>query len=458
MMLAAWMPLHAKELLNYPLDTINGEEVYRYQVERSIGLYRIGVNFEVTQSDIIRLNPQLRERGLHYGEMLFIPTGRPVIKETKATVVQKVVTETKVTSEVVHPMTTDTIAAGTITTDTLAADTIVADSLAADTLAAAPKKTVEIALLLPFESRQTKRSANAERMMEFYQGALLALRDAPKDSVNYRLRVYDSERSERRVSALCDSTELDSVAAVMGLVYPIQIGRMATWCRIHQKPLLLPFTDDFDLSNHPYILQFNSTDLQEADSLCAWMNTRDAHIVAIEVREADLASSMQTLRRQMTAHGIAYSALALRDLMTDSADYALDKTKENIIILHSDKYHHVRMLLPHLETLQEKGYRIRIVCQYSWLKEEINLPVVYTSIFTATADRKAYDTVWNTYFAEEHVSEAPRYDLLGYDLTQSLITWLDGQMENTGLQSDIRWQRVNHGGFQNIQVRVISAQ
>ena len=68
----------AQELLNYPLDTINGEEVYRYQVEKSIGLYRIGVNFDVPQSEIIRFNPQLRERGLHYGETILIPTGRKI--------------------------------------------------------------------------------------------------------------------------------------------------------------------------------------------------------------------------------------------------------------------------------------------------------------------------------------------------------------------------------------------
>ena len=75
------MGAQAQELLNYPLDTINGEEVYKYEVERSIGLYRIGINFNVSQNDIIRLNPQLRERGLHYGELLYIPTGREVSNE-----------------------------------------------------------------------------------------------------------------------------------------------------------------------------------------------------------------------------------------------------------------------------------------------------------------------------------------------------------------------------------------
>ena len=69
--------------------TVNGEEVYRYQVEKSIGLYRIGVNFNVAQSEIIRLNPQLRQRGLHYAEIILIPTGRKVVAKPVAVEPQK---------------------------------------------------------------------------------------------------------------------------------------------------------------------------------------------------------------------------------------------------------------------------------------------------------------------------------------------------------------------------------
>ena len=244
----------AQELLNYPLDTINGEEVYRYQVERSIGLYRVGVNFNVSQADIVRLNPQLRERGLHYGETIYLPTGRPVVYTVPAPMPEPA------------PEPKDT--ALVIAADSIVSDTVVADTLATDSLVPDLRKVVEMAILLPFESHKGKRSVNAERMMEFYQGALLAIHDLQNDSTLYRLRVYDSERSERRVSALCDSTELDSVQGILGLVYPIQIERMASWCTAHQVPLLLPFSDDLELERYPYVLQFNSTDQQEADSLC----------------------------------------------------------------------------------------------------------------------------------------------------------------------------------------------
>lgn len=440
---------NAQELLNYPLDTINGEEVYKYEVERSIGLYRIGVNFNVSQNEIIRLNPQLRERGLHYGETLYLPTGRKVEKKTA------VLTEDR-------PATPDRIQTDSVKEKPVEekVETIVDSTVAeVEKSVTSSRKVVELALMLPFESQQMKRSGNAERMLEFYQGALLALRDLQNDSVLYRLRVYDTERSERKVNALCDSTELDSVCGILGLVYPIQIERMAVWCDAHRVPLLLPFSDDIDLKNHPQVLQFNSTDQQEADSLCQWMLSLDttAHFVAVEVREADLSSSIRTLRQRMSAHGIQYTGMGLRDVMVDSCAYALQADKENIIVLHSDRLQQVRMVLPHLVKLQGEGYRIRIVSQYSWQKEDLGLPQVYTSMFKNEAGNAAYEQLWSQSYAGGHVSESPRYDLLGYDLMRALVTVVNGNRPAmSGLQSDIRWIQIDNGGYQNAQVRTVA--
>lgn len=439
----------AQELLDYPLDTINGEEVYRYEVERSIGLYRVGMKFNVAQAELVRMNPQLRERGLHYGEILLIPTGRKVEKRSE--------TVNAVGSETIVPVVRDTVipeVRDTVIPTVATIDSIVAafrDSLRpADTL---PRTVVELALMLPFESQQTKRGANAERMMEFYQGALLALHDLRNDSTLYRLRVYDTERSERRVNALCDSTELDSVRGILGLVYPIQIERMAAWCEAHQVPLLLPFSDDAELAEYHQLLQFNSNDQQETDSLCRWIASRDVHCAAVEV--SDLSDFTRTMRKQLREHQIPYSALSLRDLMNDSAAYALDSAKENIILLHSDRYQHIRMLLPHLQKLQQDGFRIRIISQYNWQKEEISLPQVFTSVFTAEGDREAYDANWSQYYTGGHTSEIPRYDLLGYDLMRALVGWLKGEKESSGLQSNIRWQQIADGGYQNAAVKVM---
>jgi len=455
-------------ILSYPLDTINGEEVYKYEVERSIGLYRIGKNFNVPQADIIRLNPQLRERGLHFGETLFIPTGRPVIVSETPVVPEYPESVLPKHHDTVIPFVHDTVVP--VLQDSMRTDTVLTDSTAhvlPDTTVQVltdsvdGKPVLELALLLPFESQQTKRSATAERMMEFYQGTLLALHDLQNDSIHdsivYRLRVYDVERSERRITSLCDSTELNKVRGILGPVYPIQIERLVLWSDSNKVPILLPFSDDMDLRTRPHLLQFNASDIQKADSLCAWMLARDSmqHCVTIEVKDADMSTSIRTLRKQMKANKIKSSNLVLRDLIADSAAYALDIEKENLIILHSDRYQHVRILLPHLSKLQDQGYRLRIVSQYSWQKENIDLPQVYTSMFTAEADREAYDTLWEKAYVTNHTSDAPRFDLLGYDLMRALVAWLNGEKQINGLQADIRWTQVGEGGWQNAGVKVI---
>ena len=445
--------VRAQELLNYPLDTIDGEEVYRYEVERSIGLYRIGVNFGVQQNDIIRLNPQLRERGLHYGETLLIPTKRPVVQVTEAKVVQTIITETKIEAVVdtAKAEIQDTVITGL-------RDTVITEE---DSVLPKTRKVVELALMLPFESQQTKRSVNADRMMEFYQGALIALSEKQNDSTFnrlYRLRVYDTERSERKVNALCDSTELDSIQAIIGPVYPIQIERVATWCDQHEVPLILPFSDNVELEAHPSALQFNSTADQEADSLCQWIKAKGEaiHCVAIDVRESDLSSSIRTLRSAMSKQGIEYQKLTMRDLLNDSAYYALDRDKENLVILHSDRFQHIRVLLSHLYKLQTEGYRIRLVSRYAWQKETIDLPQVYTSVFARSERWEVYDAQWADYYVNNHTSEAPRYDLLGYDLMSAALTWLHGEeTAHEGLQSEIRWVKVQNGGYQNAGVKVV---
>lgn len=454
------IPAKAEELLNYPLDTINGEEVYRYVVERGIGLYRIGVNFDVSQNDIIRLNPQLRERGLHCDELIYVPTKRKVgakvqVIESAPVVIDTKITETTVVPDI--PKKQEPTPQPVVTQKTEPqpiVETIVETKVVTDS-AVRSGKLIELAIMLPFESQQSKRSGNADRMIEFYQGVLLGLRDLQSDSVRYRVRVYDTERSERRVDALTETNELDSVQAILGLAYPLQIERMASWCHAHNVPLLLPFSNETDVATTPNVLQFNSSDEQQADSLCSWMAKRDAKFVALEVQDGELAESVRILRKQMKAHKISYSALALRDLMNDTAAYALSKGKENVLILHSDKYQHVRIVLPHIEKLRKAGYNIRIVSQYSWQKEGVGLPQVYTSMFTAGRDHSTFDARWSNHVAGDHVSVTPRYDILGYDLIHALVDWLNGKKESHGLESDIIWQRVGAGGWQNANVKVV---
>ena len=57
----------------WPKDTVDGVVVYRYTVQKSEGLYRISKNFNVSQEELVRLNPTLQTEGLKFGQVILVP-------------------------------------------------------------------------------------------------------------------------------------------------------------------------------------------------------------------------------------------------------------------------------------------------------------------------------------------------------------------------------------------------
>ena len=57
----------------WPKDTVDGVVVYRYTVQKSEGLYRISKNFNVSQEELVRLNPKLQTEGLKLGQVILVP-------------------------------------------------------------------------------------------------------------------------------------------------------------------------------------------------------------------------------------------------------------------------------------------------------------------------------------------------------------------------------------------------
>ena len=444
-----------------PLDTIQGEEVYKYQVEKGMGLYRIGVNFKVNQEEIIRLNPQIQSQGLRFGETIYIPTKRAIqqkVEDLKKGMIQnaaeiKEVIELKAKEikEEITPVleSTDRLVATIKSFGTIDSST---DSIA-DT-----RKVVELALMLPFESKQTKRSTQATRMMEFYQGALLALYTAQNDSILFRLRVFDTERSERRIIDLMSNDALHDVDGILGPMYPIQMEQLLPWCEKNQVPLLLPFNDDTDLKGHPYLYQFNASDNDRAATIVHWIKNKgdSLHCVTIDTHDTDISQSTRAIRAHLRANDIPYNKTTIHNILSDSLFLSLDSTKQNLLILHTDKYSRANILIPHIEKCARAGYNITLCGQYSWQREKIQVPLLFASVFEAHNSIEEYTQLWNRYFVNSPQSKLPRYDLLGYDLMSELIYIVTGISPKTYLQSIIRWEATStEDGWANTNIELV---
>lgn len=453
LLLAQWCAATAQELLPYPIDTIQGQAVYRYEVEKSIGLYRISVNFSVSQEDIIRWNPELKDRGLHYGETLYIPVAGKTVPVAKHSVAPAVPAEAQPVSEpVTLPEKEDKPA--------LILEEVHKDTLPADTLALSAQSdssALHIALMLPFQARNTKRDRNMDRFVDFYEGVLLAIRELQADTTRFILDVYDTEKSDLRVRQLIDSGRLEGVDAVLGLAYPMQLMQVGEWAKEKQVPVLAPFIDHIEgIETNPYILQFNPSSQQEAQAMAEWLSEHREKVncVLIDAKEADIPQSISLLRREIIVRDIPTTTTSIRNILNDSLGTALRNDVENILIFNTEKYSNIQVLIPRVQ--KAAGERsITLYSKYSWSKENIPLPQIFTSVFKQQIiDDAVYEEDFQRYFGHEHTTDTPRFDLLGYDLMKELVAYLQGT-EYHGLQSDIRFEHISaEGGLVNTNIEI----
>ncbi|MFM2290486.1 MAG: hypothetical protein RIS29_299, partial [Bacteroidota bacterium] len=83
-------------------------------------------------------------------------------------------------------------------------------------LAKKTQQTLHIAFLLPFMTDQEKKDPSAEKFVEFYQGALLAIEEAKSKGVSFDIYTYDTGKSEDKLSEVLLNSELKSVDLIIG--------------------------------------------------------------------------------------------------------------------------------------------------------------------------------------------------------------------------------------------------
>ncbi len=450
--LLAVVPTVKAELLPYPTDTINGQIVYRYEVPKSIGLYRLSVNFGVTQEEIIQWNPQLKERGLHYAETILIPAKNiepePVKPAETAAVPE--VQESPAVPET--PAVQDAAVAAPADSITLPEDSVTA-VVPADTVQA-----LKIAVLLPLQADLTLRDAGMERFVEFYEGVLLAIHDMQQEQP-FELFVHDIGKNEAAVNQLIADSALYGMDAIIGPAYPAQVEALADFAMQDSVPVLVPFTDKIkSIGRNPFLIQFNPDVKKEAKALADYFEPfRDSvNFVFIDAKEADIPYSVREFRQAVRNRGMSVTRISVHDILIDSVSKAFKDSMENVIIFNTEKFSNLQLLLSHVMN-GKAGHSVTMYSRYSWKKEKILLPQIYTSVFATDvpADLTRYESLFTLYFRHEHGTELPRFDLLGYDVTRQLVAWLKGK-EYFGLQSDMLFEKVNeNGGYINTKVAVI---
>lgn len=464
---------YAQTTLPYPLDTINGKIYYRYVVPRGIGIYRIGVNFGVTQEEILQANPRLLTHGIRYDEVILVPAKLPVSTQEPVATVTDI--ENKDLSTKPQQINEDSVKQQDKVERTrkatkrskksfkdrlkLNSDSIaVADTLSPEaSIKDSAEHIIRLAVMLPFQADALKRDKNMDRFVDFYSGVLLAVNEVQKEGQKIEIFTYDVGKDASVIDHIMQDSTWQSVDAIIGPTYPLQVTAASKYALRDSTWLLIPFSSSVnEVNSNPYILKFNPSSQIAANTLVNFLSKmrNEINCVLIEAKETDnIPKSISYIQKSIKQKQIPYTTTTIRHIYTDSIEEALIKDKENIIIFNTENYNNIHTLIPNLEQAGD-SYNITLYSQFSWIEKDIELPQIYTSVFRDTPNvTEKYSTAYQEYFGHKLSSIHPRYDLLGYDLTAHLLHMLQqAEIGNGNLPTDATW----NGTQANIQYKKLS--
>ena len=355
-------------------------------------------------------------------------------------------------------------------TDSATLDTVAA--VQADSVHMADSTAIRLAFLLPLHADAVKRDKHMDRFYDFYAGALIAIYEKQQSGQVMEIFTYDIGKTALRTSeVLQQHPEIREAHAVVGPAYAQQVEVVLDSLQEDSVWVMIPFLSRVkNIESHPFVLKFNPSEQIEADTLARYLAQRadSVNCVLVEAKAGEvIPSGIKALHQALKEHQVPTSSVSLKAILTDSIEGAFLPEKENIVVFNTERYANLQTVMPHL--LKACGnYRITLFSHYSWQSEKIILPQLYTSVFTPQpAVSEEYEWLFEQYFDHELSSYQPRYDLLGYDLTNQLLDMLILQKSSqdntvmlqdvwTGTQANIHYQpTAPKGGYENHIVHII---
>lgn len=429
---------------DYPLDTIKGKVYYKYTAQKGEGLFRISKNFSVSQEDIIKCNPTLKNEGIKLGQVLLIPYVAKVDSslyrihtlQPKETLYGLSKSYGVTINEIValNPETTKKMAIGTrllipaeqkqnssssseqqtmpvpepaqdtqpliVSEDNtsgkrsdkrkqaepipvLPDSSITSDTILSEDLSdVSPVSTpLRIAFLLPLMTDVAPRDPSIDRFLEFYEGALLALNVAKDGGQRFEVYVYDTEKTTAKLSSILAKPEWLNMDAIIGPAYPSQVSLVSRFAYEHHIPMVVPFTNKVsDLERNPYLIQFNPSGEGENEVLIRFIEERNRPTHCVFLASEEAITKIRQLQTQLSNANIVCTQVPTRCLENDSLSFFLASDADNVLILPSDKYQDVQPLFHYLTPLQNRA-GLSMLSFYAWKEQSLPLPAFYSSIF-----------------------------------------------------------------------------
>jgi len=325
---------------------------------------------------------------------------------------------------------------------------------------------------------------NSCRMLEFYEGIVMAADTLRKSGMSFDLYVFDTGRDVNKVQKILERPEMKVMDLIIGPVYPQDLEVVAAFAKENEINIVSPLSANEDVVKfNPYVFQVSPSSNSQVLQACLYLikhNTSKLFILHNGTKAGeDIVRSFKTEFAQ-ASETLGYTDAVLTEVnyKTDKIDglkLAMQEDAENVIIVPSNDEVFVNKIMNTLNAITGT-YNIVLWGMPSWQKFS-NLELEYLPKLKMHYYNPFYIDYQNTkvlsFIHKYRVvfkTEPSQYSFQGYDVMNYFMNAMKSYGRNfqycvdaqelkpfeKGLQSKFRFSRTNnYGGFENVGLYIL---
>lgn len=418
-----------------------------HKVERKETIYSISREYGITEEELIAANPELKKGKLKRGTFLFIPYGKNDRKEQSTENVTKELTNEEIFNQ--YESTQKNI------------------------------NTIKAAVMIPFMTGQTTNKDDQIRMVEFYEGFLMAVDSLKKQGVSIDLYAYDTKGSSATTNNILAKKEMKDMDIIFGPAKTQNIDELAAFADKNNIRLVIPFTPKVDeVFNNPHIYQVNTPQSYLYSEVYEHFTRKftDSNVIFLNAGNGDTEKDefVKGMKTELKNKGIKYRDFIVTDNFYEITT-VMDTLKNNVFIPTSGKSTALVKILPQLTQIRRErpNYQINLFGYPEWQTYtndylasfyEIGT-YFYSSFYTNNLFPAAINFThsYRRWYSKDMANIYPKYGMLGYDIAYFFLKGLSkygnkleenlSSIHVTPIQTGFKFERVNNwGGFINRKV------
>lgn len=422
-----------------------------HKIKRKETVYSISRMYGITEEELIAANPEIKGKKLKKGKFLCIPYTKQQNKKDQVT-----------------PKPEATVAP----TDTELFDKNKKESR--------KFSTIKAAVVLPFNVDGTGNPDEQLRMVEYYEGFLMAVDSLKEKGVSIDLYTYDSGKTTASVSQVLNKPEMKSMDIIFGPAHADQVKPMADFAKKNNVRLVVPFTSKGDdVFDNPSVYQINTPQSYLYSEVYEHYLRKfpNANVIFLDAETGhnDKDDFIKGLKEELKNKQITFKELKGESINPEGMKLAVDSLRENVIIPTSGKNVALIKILPQMivTAREHPNYDMKLFGYPEWqtythdhLSSFFELDTYfYSSFYTNNLFPAAiqFTQSYRRWFSKDMANTYPRYGMLGFDTAFFFLQGLhkygsnfEDNMNNmmvTPIQTGFKFDRVNNwGGFINRKV------